>query len=142
VGWLTNLFSKRSLDDRLLSGELSLDSGKGKERAEELVSDGHRAKSAKALRDLVAEADEHHASMFSADLKVNRLAIRNCKIEVLTLAQDLEERPEVHPRGVILADRLVRDGESPAYITGAFMEDHGQLSRAVDRAREALTEGT
>ena len=40
--------------------------------------------------------------------------------------------------GVILADRLVTDGESPAYIPGAYMEDNGQLARAVERAREAL----
>jgi hypothetical protein len=46
VGRLTDLFSKRSLDDRLLSGELSPDTGKGKRRAEQLVSERHRAKCA------------------------------------------------------------------------------------------------
>src|SRR5207344_2996112 len=105
VSWLTDLFSKRSSDDRLLSGELSPDSGRGKARAEELLNPRHRAKSAQALRELVEEADEHHASMFSADLKVNRLAIRSSKVEVLSLARDLEELPDVDPRGVILADR-------------------------------------
>jgi hypothetical protein len=138
VSWLTDLFSKRSRDDRLLSGGLSPDSGRGKARAEELLNPRHRAKSAKALRELVEEADEHHASMFSADLKVNRLAIRSSKVEVLSLARDLEELPDVDPRGVILADRLVTDGESPAYIPGSYMEDNGQLARAVERAREAL----
>jgi hypothetical protein len=138
VSWLTDLFSKRSLDDRLLSGGLSPDSGRGKARAEELLNPRHRAKSAQALRELVEEADEHHASMFSADLKVNRLAIRSSKVEVLSLARDLEELPDVDPRGVILADRLVTDGESPAYVPGAYMEDNGHLARAVERAREAL----
>ena len=138
MGWLTNIFGKRSLDDRLLRGELSPHSGKGKERAEQLVSAEHRAKCAKALRDLVREADEHHASMFSADLKVNRLAIRNSKIEALTLARELEEFAVVNPRGVILADRLVTDGDSPTYLTGAFEEDNGQVRRAVEQARQAL----
>jgi hypothetical protein len=138
VGWFKDLFGRRSLDDRLLSGELSSDTGEGRARADQLVSARHRAKCAEALRDLVREADEHHASMFSADLKVNRLAIRNSKVEVLTLARDLHELPEVDPRGVILADRLVTDGESPAYIAGAFEEDNGQLRRAVERARRAL----
>jgi hypothetical protein len=138
VGWFKDLFGRRSLDDRLLSGELSSDTGEGRARADQLVSARHRAKCAEALRDLVREADEHHASMFSADLKVNRLAIRNSKVEVLTLAQDLEQLPEVDPRGVILADRLVRDGGSPVYITGAFEEDNGQVAKAVERAREAL----
>jgi hypothetical protein len=141
MSWLTELFGKRSLDDRLLSGELSPDSGEGKERAEQLLDPEHRAKSARALRDLIKEADEHHASIFTADLKVNRLAIRNSKIEVLTLARELEELAVVNPRGVILADRLVTDGESPAYITGAFEEDNGQLVRAVERARAALKAG-
>jgi hypothetical protein len=138
VGWLSNIFRKRTLDDRLLRGELSPDSREGRARAEQLVSADHRAKCAKALRDLVREADEHHASMFSADLKVNRLAIRNSKIEALTLARELEEFAVVNPRGVILADRLVTDGDSPAYITGAFEEDKGQVRRAVEQARQAL----
>jgi hypothetical protein len=138
VARFINPFNRRSLDERLLKGELSPDSGKGKARAEELLSSEHRAKSAKALRELVQEADEHHASIFSADLKVNRLAIRNSKVEVLTLARDLEQLPEVDPRGVILADRLVRDGGSPVYITGAFEEDNGQVAKAVERARKAL----
>jgi hypothetical protein len=53
------------------------------------------------------------------------------------LAEELEELPEVHPRGVILTDRLLTDGASPAYAA----EDHGQLQRAVERAREALQAG-
>ena len=49
MSWLTDLLSKRSLDDRLLTGELSPDSGQGKVRAEQLLSARHRAQSAKAL---------------------------------------------------------------------------------------------
>jgi hypothetical protein len=139
MGWLKGLFGgKRSLDDGLLSGELSTESGPGKARAEQLVSARHRAQAAKALRELVQEADEHHASVFSADLKVNRLAIRNAKVEILTLAKDLEDLPQVDPRGVILADRLLRDGESPVYIRGAWEDDEGEVAASVERARVAL----
>jgi hypothetical protein len=141
VGRLTDLFSKRSVDDRLLKGELSPDTGEGKRRAEQLVSPNHRAKCAKALRDLVREADEAHSSLFNANLRVQRQVIRQHKALILTLAKELEELPAVDPRGVILADRLVQDGESPVYFPEYMIEDHGEVVRAVERAREALKAG-
>ena len=141
MGWRTRLFGKRSLDDRLLSGELSFDSGEGRKRAEQLVSESHRGKSAKALRDLVTEADEAHSSFFNANLKVQRQVIRGNKVLILTLAKELEDLPEVNPRGVILADRLVTDGESPVYFPEYLIEDHGEVTRAVEQARAALKPG-
>jgi hypothetical protein len=138
MGRLTDLFSKRSLDERLLAGELSFDSGEGKARAERLMSAGHRAKSAKALRELVEEAQRPHASLFNANLRVQRALIRENQALILTLARELEELPAVDPRGVILADRLILDGESPFYITGAAIDEHGELVGSVERARAAL----
>ena len=134
MGRLTDLFSKRSTDDRLLTGELSPDSGQGRARAEQLLSARHRARSAKALRELVEEAQRPQASLFNANLRVQRLVIRNNQALILTLARELEELAVASPRGVILADRLIQDGESPAYAR----EDHGELVTAVERAREAL----
>jgi hypothetical protein len=135
VGRLTNFFNKRSIDSRLLTGELSPDSGAAKVRAEQLVDRRHRARSAKALRELVEEAHRDHPSMFNANLPVQFLAIRENAALILTLARELEELAEVDPRGVILADRLIQDGNSPAYAG----EDDGQLVKAVDRARAALS---
>jgi hypothetical protein len=134
VSRLTDLFSKRSLDDRLLSGELSQDSGEGRVRAEQLLSADHRAKCAKALRDLVEEAWRPHASFTQANLLVPRRVIRDNQELILTLARELEELAVVNPRGVILSDRLIQDGASPAYT----LEDHGELVGAVERARAAL----
>ncbi len=134
---LTDLFSKRSLDDRLLSGELSPDTGRGKARAEQLLSTHHREESAKALRDLIEEAEKPRPSLFNANLQVHRMAIRESRAMILTLARELEELAVVNPRGVILADRLVEDGGSPAYA----VEDHGQLAGAVKRARAMLQAG-
>ena len=138
MGRLNDLFHKRSLDDRLLTGELSPDSGQGKARAKQLLSSRHRAKCAKALRDLVEEAQQPKASLFNANLRVQRALIRENQPLILTLARELEELAVVNPRGVILADRLINDGESPVYITEASIEEHGQLARDVERAREAL----
>ena len=138
MGWLGDLLSKRSLDDRLLSGELSPDTGRGRKRAAELRSADHRAESAKALRELVEDAQRDHPSFFSANLRVQRYVIRDNQPLILTLARELEELPEVDPRGVILADRLITDGDSPAYVTGGATDDHGALVAAVERARAAL----
>ena len=138
MSWLTDLFNKRSLDDRLLTGELSPDSGKGKVRAEQLLSARHRSKSAEALRELVEEAQQPRASLFNANLRVQRVLIRENQALILTLARELEELAVVNPRGVILADRLITDGESPVYTTESAVEEHGQLVREVERARAAL----
>lgn len=138
MGRLADLFSKESLDDALLSGELSPDSGKGRKRAEQLVSRRHRAKAAEALRELVEEAQKPHASLFNANLRIQRYLIRQNQDAILALAQELEELPAVNPRGVILADRLIVDGESPVYITESAIEENGALVRAVERARGEL----
>jgi hypothetical protein len=47
----------------------------------------------------------------------------------------------VSPRGVILADRLIEDGESPVYITQSAIDDHGHLVQAVEQARAELKAG-
>jgi hypothetical protein len=137
MGLLTNLFGKRSLDDRLLDGELSRDTGKGRTRAGQLTSGSHRARCAKALRELVEDAQRPHASLFNANLRIQRLVIRENEALILTLARELEELAEVDPRGVILADRLIEDGDSPVYAR----EDHGEIAAEVERAREALKAG-
>ena len=136
VGRLTSFFHRHSTDDRLLSGELSPDTGRGRERAEQLVSSHHRAEAAKALRELVEDAHLDHPSFFSANLRVQRYPLRENQELILTLARELEELPEVNPLGVILADRFVTDGASPAYAYPA--EDHGAIARAVEEARAAL----
>jgi hypothetical protein len=134
VGWITKLFGRHSVDDRLLSGELSPDSGPGRDRAEQLTSRHHRELTAKALRELVEEAQKPMASLFNANLRVQRPAIRENQALFLTLARELEELAVVNPRGVILADRLVQDGGSPVYS----IVDEGQINDAVERAREML----
>ena len=137
MGWLANLFGRHSKDDRLLSGELSPESGEGRERAEQLLAPHHRELCAKALRELVEEAEKPAASLFNANLRVKRLPIRQNQALILTLARELEELPEVNPVGVILADRLVTDGGSPVY---GIEPDDGEILAAVEHAREVLKE--
>ena len=138
MSWLANPFNKRSLDDRLLTGELSPDSGQGKVRAEQLVSARHRTQSAHALRELVEEGHRPRASLFNANLRVQRYLIRENAPLILTLARELEELAVVNPRGVILADRLIKDGESPVYTTESAINEKGRLVRDLERARAEL----
>jgi len=121
-----------------MTGELSPDSGRGKARAEQLLSSRHRAHSAEALRDLVEEAQRPRASLLNANLRVQRALIRENQALILTLARELEELAVVNPRGVILADRLIKDGQSPVYTTESAIEEHGKLASEVERARAAL----
>ncbi len=134
MGRLADFFSKRSLDDRLLAGELSPDTGEGRKRAKRLVSRRHRAHSAKALRELVTESTRRSPSLLNANLPIQARAVWENAELILALAEELEDSPAVDPRGVILTDRLLTDGASPAYAP----EDHGALARAVERARAAL----
>jgi hypothetical protein len=94
----------------------------------------HRARSARALRNLVTESTHRAPSLLNANLPIQARAVWENAELILALAQELEELPSVDPRGVILTDRLLTDGASPAYAT----EDHGELARAVERARAAL----
>jgi hypothetical protein len=79
VGRLANLFNRHSTDDRLLGGKLSPDSGQGKERSEQLTSSHHRGECARALRELVEEAAKPSPSLFNANLRVHRMAIRTVR---------------------------------------------------------------
>jgi hypothetical protein len=75
MGRFINLFSKRSLDDRLLSGELSPETGRGRARAKQLLGRRHRARTAKGLRGLVEESTRAAPGLFNATLPVQARAV-------------------------------------------------------------------
>jgi hypothetical protein len=85
-------------------------------------------------RSPVEESTRAAPGLFNATLPVQARAVWQNAELILTLAEELEELPSVDARGVILTDRLLTDGASPAYAA----EDHGQLGAAMERAREAL----
>ncbi len=64
---------------------------------------------------------------------------------ILTLASELEEEQAVGPRGVILADRLIRDGSSPVYWRSDVKVNQEEpvetVETAVRHARAALLLG-
>jgi hypothetical protein len=58
---------------------------------------------------------------------------------ILTLADELEQEERVSARGVILADRLIRDGGSPVYGPDPIRHPPDEIvESAVKHARAAL----
>ncbi len=58
---------------------------------------------------------------------------------ILTLADEVEQDDGVSPRGVILAERLVTDGDSPVYgLARIERPREGTVETAVRHARAAL----
>ena len=58
---------------------------------------------------------------------------------ILTLANELEQDDGVSPRGVILANRLVTDGDSPVYGPTPVSRPYNEtVESAVKHARAAL----
>ncbi len=68
-----------------------------------------------------------------AQLVLRDFQLVKARSQIRDLADVLEGSAPVNPRGVILADRLVRDGGSPV-----FFGSLGSVEGAVEEARTAL----
>ena len=121
----------RRIDDRLLAGEPPEASMEGQIRRDMLLDPRYRASVADALRRMVAIGG--HRKVLGAGLHVKRKELHDFGPLILSLADEVEGEPDVRPRGVILADRLVRDGESPVY-----WPRQESVEAAVKQARAAL----
>jgi hypothetical protein len=105
----------RSIDDRLLAGELPESSAETELRRARLLDPAYRSAVAKGLRDLVDAAESTEHNYFRAQIPIRRREVLEASPLILNLAAQVEEDPSVTPRGVILAARLIRDGDSPVY---------------------------
>jgi hypothetical protein len=77
--------------------------------------------------------------MFAAQLPLHEREILASEPLILTLADELEQEESVSPRGVILADRLITDGDSPVYgLAPIHRPLEETVESAVKRARAAL----
>lgn len=121
----------REIDDRLVAGEAPEASMEGRVRSQMLLDASNRASVADALRRLVNISGDH--KVLGAGLHVKRKELHEFGPLILSLADEIEEEPDVRARGVILADRLVRDGGSPIY-----WPSKKSVEAAVNQARAAL----
>jgi hypothetical protein len=129
----------RSIDDKLLNGGITEASPVVLVRRARVLSRRYRSAVARALRRLVASARRRERNMFAAQLPLHEREILASEPLILTLADELEQEESVSPRGVILADRLITDGDSPVYGLAPI---HRPLEETVEsevkRARAAL----
>jgi hypothetical protein len=126
----------RSLDDRLLAGERPEQSRQLMARSVRLLSPGYRAEVAAALREMLDDAEHARRIFMKAQVSLREVQIISAGPLIRDLADQLEADAAVSPRGVILADRLIRDGDSPL-----FWPSNESLKPAIERARAALHMG-
>ena len=141
--WSDHLLARlraRSIDDELLDGRADASDPVIIVRRSRLLGRRYRSDLAKALRNLVAAAvNQRRPQRFAAKLHLRRRQVLENGPLILTLADELEQGGGLSPRGVILADRLVRDGDSPVYAPlPVSRRCDGDVEWTVKHARAAL----
>jgi hypothetical protein len=122
-----------SLDRSLAAGA---DPGTSPElacRARQLTSPRFRAGLAASIRNLIDAAEEPRRGLSSA-VPIQRREILDESGLLLELAADLESPDRLQPRGIALIERLLTNGDSPAYM----FSPETSLREALGQARAAL----
>jgi hypothetical protein len=104
-----------AIDDQLLAGNPPDGNPVALARLARLLDVRYRSQLAEALRRLLAAAKRPRLNPFVAELPLKVQEVLGAEPLILELAAELEREESVSPRGVILADRLIRDGDSPVY---------------------------
>jgi hypothetical protein len=125
-----------SLDERLLAGERPEESRRLMARSAILLEPRYRSEVAGALREALDAAEHARRIFLKAQVRLRELEIIAARSQIRDLADRLEGDATVDPRGVILADRLIRDGDSPL-----FWPCNDSVDAAVEQARAALHPG-
>ena len=127
----------RSIDDKLLASGVSEGRAPVLHRRTRLLHRRYRARVAASLRGLIDAARRNERTRFTTRLQIKTREVLESEPLILTLADELEER--VSARGVILADRLIRDGGSPVYAPDPIRYPPVEtVESAVKHARAAL----
>lgn len=102
-------------------------------RSARLLEPGYRSEVAAALREMLDDAEHARRLFFKAQVQLREPQIIAARSLIRDLADQLEADAAVSPRGVILADRLIRDGDSPL-----FWPRNESVESAVKQALSAL----
>jgi hypothetical protein len=128
-----------SIDDKLLTGRVGEASAPVFLRRTRLLHRRYRAGVAASLRALIEAARRNERTVFTARLHIKAREVLESAPLILTLADELEQEESVSARGVILADRLIRDGRSPVYGPDPIRYPLEEtVESAVKHARAAL----
>jgi hypothetical protein len=132
----------RRIDESLLAGASHNGNPVTLARLARLLDRRYRAGLAQGLRRMLEVARRRQLSPFLAQLPLQVREVLETEPLILALAADLEDQEGVSPRGVILADRLIRDGDSPVYWRSAVQAREQppveSVETAVRHARAAL----
>jgi hypothetical protein len=129
----------RSIDEKLLNGRVADADPVVIVRRARLISGRYRSTVASSLRQLVAAGRHPGLNRFRAQIQLRTNTLIECSPLILELAAELESEESVSPRGVIMAERLITDGDSPVYAPIAVSKPLNEtLDSAVRHARAAL----
>ena len=129
----------RSIDEKLLNGGVTDDDPVVIVRRARLIGRRYRSAVASSLRKLVGAARHPELNRFRAQLQLRAKPVIDSGPLILALADELESDETVSPRGVILAERLITDGDSPVYAPVALSKPLDEtVDSAVRHARAAL----
>lgn len=123
----------RSLDERLLAGAPPEESRLLLARSAEILDPHNRNGVARALREMLDDAEHARMNYMRAQVVLRDFQLVKARSQIRDLADMVGGNEPVSPRGVILADRLVRDGESPM-----FWPSQASIEAALKEARAAL----
>jgi hypothetical protein len=138
ASWLSRVrrgvrLGRFSLDQALALGADPSTSRRLSRRALKLCHSVTRRKIAADLERVVEAADEPPRPLTAA-VPLNRVAIRELRALLLTLAEDLRGAEPMNARGVALARLLLMDGYSPLY----GLRPARELEEELRRTRAAL----
>jgi len=104
-------------------------------RVEQLTGRRSREQFACRLRGVLRQADERSSQPVISAVVLSPRAVRAGRGAILALAERLEGRAPVDPRGIVLAQRLLTDGVGPMfnpYSEQTVTEAVQQVTRALD----------
>jgi hypothetical protein len=123
----------RALDERLLAGARPEESRLLMARSAMLLAPENRSEVAESLEEMLDAAEHARRNFMRAQLRLREFEMVKARSQIRDLVAALEGAEPISPRGVILADRLVRDGNSPMY-----WPSDDSVEEAVGQARAAL----
>jgi hypothetical protein len=123
-----------AIDEQLLAGAPVDGSPVTLARLALLLDRGYRCRIAAALRRMLGTAGHRYPHRFGADLPLQVHEVLETAPLILKLATELEREEAVNARGVILADRLIRDGTSPIYWRCEMAAKANPLDQTVETA--------
>jgi|GEM_PF-1448396 len=109
------LFTRWKLDRAILAGHELGESNALALRARQLTDEATRRSMARSLRGVVEYVDHRSHRPVITPVVIDPPAVRAGRRAILDLADTLEWRTEVQPRGVLLARKLLTDGTSPLF---------------------------